>query len=64
MALTGMQIYKSLPKTNCKDCGLPTCMVFAARMAEGAKNPEDCPPLVDLNKQRLEKYMRGFKFDY
>ena len=29
MALTGLQIYKQLPKTNCKDCGFPTCLAFA-----------------------------------
>jgi len=28
-----MQIYKLLPKTNCKDCGLPTCMAFAMQIA-------------------------------
>ena len=33
MALTGLQIQKLLPKTNCMECGQPTCMVFAARMA-------------------------------
>ena len=54
---------KLLPKTNCKKCGDPTCMVFAARMAEGVKGSEDCPPLGAVNKQRLEVYMRQFKFD-
>jgi ArsR family metal-binding transcriptional regulator len=56
-----IEILKLLPRTNCKECGAPTCMVFAARMAEGAKNPEDCPPLGADNKQRLEKYMSKFK---
>jgi ArsR family metal-binding transcriptional regulator len=58
-----IEILKLLPKTNCKECGEPTCMVFAARMAEGVKGPEDCPPLAAGNKQRLEEYMRQFKFD-
>ncbi|MFH1488524.1 MAG: (Fe-S)-binding protein, partial [Pseudomonadota bacterium] len=35
------EILKLLPKTNCRECGEPTCMVFAARIAEGAKGPED-----------------------
>ena len=58
-----IEILKLLPKTNCKDCGLPTCMVFAARMAEGIKSPGDCPPLGTDNKKRLEEYMSNFKFD-
>jgi len=57
-----IEILKLLPKTNCKKCGDPTCMVFAARMAEGVKGSEDCPPLGAVNKQRLEVYMRQFKF--
>ena len=28
MALTGMQIFKLLPKTNCKECGVPTCLAL------------------------------------
>ena len=59
-----IEILKLLPRTNCRDCGMPTCMVFAARMAEGVKIPEECPPLGADNKQRLEEYMRKFKFDY
>ncbi len=45
MALTGMQIYKSLPKTNCKDCGLPTCMAFAMQVAAKQRALTDCPHL-------------------
>jgi ArsR family metal-binding transcriptional regulator len=58
-----IEILKLLPMTNCKDCGLPTCMVFAARMADGVKGVEDCPGLGIDNQQRLEEYMRQFKFD-
>jgi len=58
-----IEILKLLPKTNCKECGEPTCMVFAARMAEGAKGPEDCPPMGTESKQRLAEYMSQFKFD-
>ena len=57
------EILKLLPRINCRDCGMPTCMVFAARMAEGVKEPEDCPPLGADDKQRLEEYMSKFKFD-
>jgi ArsR family metal-binding transcriptional regulator len=58
-----IEILKLLPKTNCKQCGEPTCMVFAARMAEGAKGPEDCPPLGAEYKLRLVEYMSHSKFD-
>lgn len=58
-----IEILKLLPKTNCKECGEPTCMVFAARMAEGVKVPQDCTPLGTENKQHLEEYMSQFKFD-
>ena len=58
-----VEILKMLPKTNCRTCGEPTCMVFAVRMAEGVKNPDDCPPMDSGNKLRLEEYMSQFKFD-
>jgi len=58
-----LEILKLLPMTNCRECGQPTCMVLAARIAEGAKGPEDCPPLKEDMKVRLEKYMRDFRFD-
>ena len=58
-----IEILKLLPKTNCKECGEPTCMVFAAHMAEGVKAFIDCPSLGPGNKQRLEEYMSQFKFE-
>ncbi|MEJ2729897.1 MAG: (Fe-S)-binding protein [Deltaproteobacteria bacterium] len=58
-----IEILKLLPKTNCQECGERTCMVFAARMAEGIKDAGDCPPMGSGNKQRLEEYMSQFKFD-
>jgi ArsR family metal-binding transcriptional regulator len=58
-----IDILKLLPKTNCQQCGELTCMVFAVRMAEGAKGTENCPPLGAENKRRLDNYMRPFKFD-
>jgi len=58
-----IEILKLLPKSNCKECGEPTCMVFAARMTEGVNGPEDCPPMGAEDKQRLAEYMGQFKFD-
>lgn len=53
MALTGMQIYKLLPKTNCKECGFPTCMAFAMQVAAKQKAITDCPYLSDEAKAAL-----------
>jgi ArsR family metal-binding transcriptional regulator len=58
-----MEILKLLPKTNCRECGQPTCMVFATQVAEGAKGPEDCPPLNEAGSQNLAKYLGQFRFD-
>jgi acetyl-CoA decarbonylase/synthase complex subunit gamma len=43
MALNGIQIFKMTPKTNCKDCGSPTCMAFAMKVAQGAVDISACP---------------------
>ena len=52
MALTAMQVYKSLPKSkaNCGDCGFPTCMAFAMQVAAKQKAITDCPHLSDEAK--------------
>jgi len=43
MALSGLDIYKKLPKTNCGDCGVPTCMAFAMKVAAGQAEITACP---------------------
>lgn len=55
MALTGMQIYKLLPKTNCKECGFPTCMAFAMQVAAKQKAITDCPHLSEEAKTALDE---------
>ncbi|MDR2108525.1 MAG: acetyl-CoA decarbonylase/synthase complex subunit gamma [Coriobacteriales bacterium] len=45
MALKGLDIFKLTPKTNCKDCGVPTCMAFAMKVAQGALLADACPHL-------------------
>jgi len=45
MALKGLDIFKLTPKTNCKECGIPTCMAFAMKVAQGAIALEKCPYL-------------------
>ena len=43
MALKGLDIFKLTPKTNCKECGCPTCMAFSMKVAQGALPIEKCP---------------------
>jgi acetyl-CoA decarbonylase/synthase complex subunit gamma len=58
MALTGLEIYKQLPKTNCKDCGLPTCLAFAMKMASKQIALEKCPHVTAAGKAALESASR------
>jgi acetyl-CoA decarbonylase/synthase, CODH/ACS complex subunit gamma len=55
MALTGMDIYKQLPKENCKECGLPTCLAFAMKVASGQAGLEECPRLDDAARSNLDE---------
>ena len=55
MAMTGMQIYKNLPKTNCKDCGLPTCMAFAMQVAAKQRALTDCPHITAEAKAAMSE---------
>ena len=47
MALKGLDIFKLSPKTNCKECGCPTCMAFCMKVAQGALPIEKCPHMSD-----------------
>jgi len=47
MALTGIEIYKLLPKTNCKKCGFPTCLAFAMKLASGQTELAACPDISE-----------------
>jgi acetyl-CoA decarbonylase/synthase complex subunit gamma len=53
MALSGMQIYKLLPRTNCKECGYPTCLAFAMKLAAQQANLADCPYVSEESKAQL-----------
>lgn len=55
-----IQILRCLPRTNCRECGESTCMVFATRVAEGVKGSADCPPIKAANRHRLDAYMADF----
>jgi len=53
MAMTGVQIFKLLPKTNCKKCGHPTCLAFAMKLAQRAATIDDCPDISEEAKSVL-----------
>ena len=55
MALSGIQIYKLLPQTNCKDCEFPTCLAFAMKLAAKQVELSACPHVSDEAKEQLSE---------
>jgi acetyl-CoA decarbonylase/synthase complex subunit gamma len=55
MALTAIEIYKLLPKTNCGKCGVPTCLAFAMKLANKQAELSACPDVSDDAKTQLEE---------
>ena len=55
MALTGIEIFKLLPKTNCGQCGVPTCLAFAMALAAGKAELAKCPQVSEEAKSRLSE---------
>jgi len=53
MALTGIEIFKMLPKTNCGECGVPTCLAFAMNLASGKAELDACPYVSDEAREKL-----------
>jgi acetyl-CoA decarbonylase/synthase complex subunit gamma len=53
MALTGIEIFKMLPKTNCKECGFPTCLAFAMALASGKAELDACPYVSEEARDKL-----------
>jgi acetyl-CoA decarbonylase/synthase, CODH/ACS complex subunit gamma len=54
MALSGLDIYKLLPKTNCRECGFATCLAFAMQLAKKAVSIDKCPSLSEEAKKVLK----------
>jgi ArsR family metal-binding transcriptional regulator len=63
--LTPVKIYELLPKTNCRLCGEQSCFTFAAKLLNGEKTLQDCPPLESkehaAKKIQMEKMMNPIK---
>ncbi len=55
MGLTGIQIFKLLPKTNCGECGSPTCLAFAMALAAGKAELDKCPYVSDEARAQLSE---------
>ena len=55
MALTGIQIFKLLPKTNCGECKFPTCLAFAMALAAGKSELGLCPYVSDEAREQLSE---------
>ena len=59
-----MEILKLLPMTNCKLCGYPTCMAYAAALREGEVSLEACKPLWEEKyrekREKLQAYLKSF----
>ncbi len=55
MALTGIEILKMLPKKNCGECGVPTCLAFAMKVAAGQAEIGACPYVSDEVKEKVSE---------
>jgi len=55
MPLTGIEIFKLLPKTNCGECGVPTCLAFAMSLAAGKAELSACPHVTEEAKAKLSE---------
>jgi len=53
MALSGIQIYKLLPQTNCQDCDYPTCLAFAMKLASKQADLDACPHVSEEAREKL-----------
>jgi len=53
MALSGLDIFKLLPRTNCGDCNVPTCMAFAMKLAQKKAELSECPHASEEAKATL-----------
>lgn len=53
-----IEVLKLLPQTNCRECGCPTCMVFASQVTEGAKDASHCPQMEPDKAAKLMDYIQ------
>ena len=65
MALKGLDIFKLTPKTNCKECGNPTCMAFAEDIVKNQAAPDECTVILKriLREKGLHHEVLGSEFE-
>jgi ArsR family metal-binding transcriptional regulator len=56
-----MEILKLLPRTNCRACGQPTCLVFATKVSTGEAGPQDCPEMESEAREAMLEYLKIFQ---
>jgi ArsR family metal-binding transcriptional regulator len=52
-----VEILKTLQGASCIDCGEASCVSFAVRVAEGEKQPDDCPAIPEEKREKLKEYL-------
>ena len=55
-----LEVFKLLPRSNCKQCGVPSCMAYAAQVIEGDKCLDDCPALLEAGNQEEFETLRSW----
>jgi len=58
-----LEIYKLLPRSNCRKCGQATCMMFASLATQGIKAAGDCPGMTPEDAGKLRDYLGRYRFD-
>ena len=65
--LNPLEIYKHLPRTNCKECGEQGCFPFAVKLANGEKSLQECTQIqqqkYSANREQLEKMIQPIKLE-
>ena len=45
--VSAIELYKATPRTNCKECGVSSCFIFAGKLVAGEADLDDCKPLIN-----------------
>src|SRR3990170_3796601 len=56
--LSPIDVYKLLPKTNCKECGVENCMAFATKIVNREITIDECKPLLKKENEKAYKQLK------
>jgi ArsR family metal-binding transcriptional regulator len=59
MKLNAMEVLRELPRTNCKECGEPTCITFATKLLKKERTLEECKPLLTDEHAQQYRNLKG-----